>query len=219
MLPPEEFAALSERWDALCERVGAFADVAESAMTFELVRTTYENPPRTYHTLEHVAHCLRVLDRVRMLADHAEAIEFALWLHDAVFIAERHDNEARSADFAGMIAGLLGCDPFFIEEVRTLVMITKHDSCPIGGDAALVADIDLAILGAEPERYEQYRRQIRNEFVFADDEQYRQGRVAALHKLLDRDHVYTTPNLQGVLEQPALENLDREHADLLHPDA
>ncbi|MEM1424452.1 MAG: N-methyl-D-aspartate receptor NMDAR2C subunit [Planctomycetota bacterium] len=219
MLAPQELEVLQQRWDGLCERVGAFATVEESEMTFELVRTMYEHPPRTYHTLEHIAHCLRVFDRVTMLADHPDALEFALWLHDAVYIPERHDNEARSADGAGMIAGLLGCPPDFAEEVRSLVLVTKHDSCPVGGDAALVADIDLAILGAEPDAYEQYRRQIRNEFVFADEEQYRQGRAAALHKFLDRPHIYANPYIRGVLEQQAIENLQTELDDLTHPGA
>ncbi|GAB4547910.1 MAG: hypothetical protein Tsb0013_08080 [Phycisphaerales bacterium] len=214
MLSEGELAVLQERWDALCERVGAFRDVNDSEMTFELVRTMYENPPRTYHTLEHVAHCLRVFDRVRMLADHPDAVEFALWLHDAVYIPERHDNEARSADGAGMIAGLLGCDPEFVREVRELVMITKHDSCPVGGDAALIADIDLAILGADPEQYEQYRRQIRNEFAFATDEQYAQGRVMVLQKFLDRAHIYTSGYVRAVLERQARENLERQLDDL-----
>ncbi len=215
MLDDACLIGMQRRWDGLCERVGAFSSVDESEMTFEMVRTMYEKPARTYHTLEHVDDCLRVFDKLRMLAEHPDALEFALWLHDCVYFAERHDNEARSADAAGMIAGLLGCDRAFVGEVRELVTITKHDSCPVGGDAALIADIDLSILGADPERYERYRRQVRNEFAFATDEQYAAGRIAVLEKFLDRPRIYSSGYIKGVLEERARENMERE-LDGLH---
>lgn len=210
MIDEATLKRLHHRWDALCVRIGAFSSVDESEVTFELVRTMYEHPPRAYHTLEHVAECLVTFDKVKMLAEQPDAVEFALWLHDSVFIAERHDNEARSADAAGMIAGLLGCDPEFAHDVRSLVLVLRHNSCPIGGDAALIADVDLAILGADRERYEQYRRAIRNEFGFATDEDFDAGRAAVIERFLDRPTIYATAYIGGVLEDRARENLERE---------
>jgi len=206
--------AMQERWDRLSERVGAFARVEESEMTFEMVRTMYDHPPRSYHTLEHIARCLSTLDKVRMLAEHRDALEFAIWLHDCVFFPERHDNEVRSADAAGMIAGLLGCEPRFVEQVRELVIVTRHDSCPVGGDAALIADIDLAVLGGSAREYDAYREQIREEFAFADDDLFRTGRIAFLERLLDRPRIYTTAYVRRELEERARRNLQRELDEL-----
>jgi predicted metal-dependent HD superfamily phosphohydrolase len=206
--------AMQERWDRLSERVGAFARVEESEMTFEMVRTMYDHPPRSYHTLEHIARCLSTFDKVRMLAERRDALEFAIWLHDCVFFPERHDNEVRSADAAGMIAGLLGCEPGFVEDVRELVIVTRHDSCPVGGDAALIADVDLAVLGGPAREYDAYRHQIREEFAFADDDLFRTGRIAFLERLLDRPRIYTTAYVRRELEDRARVNLQRELDEL-----
>ncbi len=203
-------AGLHDRWEALSSRVGAFASSEQAEMTFEMVWSMYAHPPRAYHSLEHIADCLDVYDRVLLLAEERDALEFSIWLHDCIFFPERHDNEARSADAAGMIAGLLGCAPPFIEKVRELVMVTKHDSCPVGGDAALISDIDLAILAAPAERYDRYRLQVREEFAFAPDDMFYAGRRVVLERLLDRSFVYATPYVRSELEEAAQQNLERE---------
>jgi predicted metal-dependent HD superfamily phosphohydrolase len=211
-------SAMHDRWDALCARVGAFQSSHEADLTFEMLATMYTNPPRIYHDLAHIAWCLERFDEVRGLADHKDAAEFALWLHDCVFIAERPDNEARSADAAGMIAGLLGCTPEFVEEVRSLILATRHDQTLSGAtDAALITDVDLSILGGTPEEYDAYRAAIRAEFDFADDESFALGRAAFLRRMLDRDTIYATPYFRSEREYAARRNLSAE-LDLLERD-
>ncbi|MEO1128866.1 MAG: N-methyl-D-aspartate receptor NMDAR2C subunit [Planctomycetota bacterium] len=208
-------SAMHDRWDALCARVGAFQSSHEADLTFEMLATMYTNPPRIYHDLAHIAWCLERFDEVQGLADHTDAVEFALWLHDCVFIAERPDNEARSADAAGMIAGLLGCAPAFVQEVRGLILATRHDQTRSGAsDAALVSDVDLSILGGTPEEYDAYRAAIRAEFDFASDDAFNQGRIAFLYRMLDRDHIYATPFFRSEREYAARRNLSAE-LDLL----
>lgn len=201
---------LHHRWDRLCARVGAFASASEADLTFETILTLYAHPPRSYHTLEHVAACLHAFDQVALLAEDKDATEFALWLHDAVFIAERPDNERRSADAAGMIAGLLGCSPPFTQRVRELILATKHDDHEPIGDAALVADLDLADLGADPDIYAAYREAIDREYGFASREHFLRGRTAFLHRMLDRDDIYATAWFRSQREATARRNLNDE---------
>lgn len=202
---------LRERWAALCRRVTMRADVeGDSALTFGMIETLYAHPVRSYHNLDHVRSCLEVLDSVRMLAEDRDAVEFALWLHDCVYDGERPDNEARSADAAGMIAGFVACRPDFVERVRDLIMVTRHERTPPGGDEALISDVDLSILGAAWEEYDRYRRAIRAEFSFASDEHFAQGRHAFLERMLDRERIYATGWFRAQREGPARANMERE---------
>lgn len=207
--------ALRHRWERLCERVGAFKKAEESDLTFEMLSTMYAHPPRAYHNLAHIAQTLGVLDSVTLLAEDADAVEFALWLHDCVFFAERPDNESRSADAAAMIAGLLGCSADFTGRVRDLIAATRHSGTPPRGDASLVADIDLSILAAPREEYDRYREAIRGEYEFADDSMFREGRAAFLRRMLDREHVYNTAYFRREHEHAARENMQRELDGLL----
>ncbi len=201
---------MHDRWDRLCERIGAFGSASEADLTFEMVSTLYTNPSRSYHSLAHIDWCLKMFDEVARLAEHRDACEFALWLHDCVFIPERPDNEARSAEAATMIAGLLGCEGEFVELVRGLILVTKHDSCPVDPDSALVSDIDLAVLGGSDEEYASYRRAIREEFSFAPERMFAKGRMAFLHRMLDRDQIFSTAWFRSTLEERARENMRRE---------
>jgi predicted metal-dependent HD superfamily phosphohydrolase len=209
------YNALHDRWESLCARVSAFENTEHSEMTFDMVRAMYDHPPRAYHNLEHIQDCLTTFDNVTVLADEPDVIEMALWLHDSIFFPERPDNEARSADATQMIAGLLGCPPEFVHRVRELVMVTRHDSCPMPGDGALISDVDLSILGRPPERYGAYASAIREEFAFADEESFRAGRIAFIERTLDRPSIYVTAYIRQHLERQARENLERELDELL----
>lgn len=190
--------------------MGAFKHAQESDLTSEMIATMYGHPPRAYHNLHHINQCLEMFDTVRGLADDRDAVEFALWLHDCVFIAERSDNEERSAEAATMIAGLLGCSGDFTLRVRELIMVTRHNAEPARGDPALVADIDLSILGADRARYDQYRREIHDEYAWAGDDLFRQGRMAFLQRMLDKDRIYATEFVRRELESRARHNIERE---------
>jgi predicted metal-dependent HD superfamily phosphohydrolase len=202
--------SLHDRWITLAARIGAFKGTEEAELTFGMLQTLYAHPVRAYHNLDHIAAVLGVFDSARLLAGDRDLVEFSLWLHDCVYFAERADNEDRSADAAGMLAGLLGCQPEFAARARECIMATHHSTQPPKGDPALVADIDLAILGAAPAEYDAYAAAIRREFAFASDEQFRAGRMAFLKRMLEKDRIFATPHFYGELEDAARENLQRE---------
>lgn len=207
---PDPLHAFRRRWEGLCVRVGVFKHAHESDLTFEMLTTMYGHPVRAYHNLDHIGQCLEVYDSVRGLAEGRDEVEFALWLHDCVFFAERSDNEERSADAAAMIAGLLGCTPEFTSRVRELIAVTRHHEEPPRGDPALVADIDLSILGQPWEVYDRYRRAIHDEYDWAGEELFRQGRTAFLERMLSKSSIYSTRYFRQELEQGARDNMERE---------
>ncbi len=84
---------------------------------------------------------------------------------------------------------------------------TRHDCTPSGTDAALLVDVDLAILGAAPLRFSEYERQIREEYSWVPFDDYRTARARILAAFLDgRASVYTTASFQH-LEPQARVNL------------
>lgn len=206
--------ALQDRWNALCERIGAFKAAHESDVTFDMLRHLYSHPPRAYHDLAHIEQVLGAFDEVRRLTEQRDQVEFALWLHDCVYFAERPDNEERSADAAAMIAGLLGCPPGFAEGARALIMVTRHSIWPAPGDPAIVADVDLSVLAGSKDNYEAYRAAIRREFGFATDAQFIEGRSAFLRRMLDRDAIYATSYFKQSSERKARANLEQELSEL-----
>jgi predicted metal-dependent HD superfamily phosphohydrolase len=173
----------------------------------------YTEPDRAYHNLEHVLACLEAASSVRSeLASPAE-VELALWYHDAIYDPRRGDNEEESARFAlEQLSAALAPDA--LASVSALILATKHASAPIGNDARFVVDIDLAILGAAPERFDAYEKAIRHEYGWVPAPIFRRKRREVLRGFLDRPRIYSTEHFRESIEAAARLNLTRSIARL-----
>jgi len=179
-----------------------------SALRDELL-TRYAEPQRKYHTRQHLEECLALFEEVIALAPHPAEVEMALWFHDAVYDVKGSGNEERSADWAHRALIDAGVDPASADRVRQLVLVTKHDGVPSSPDEQVLVDIDLAILGAERQRFDEYERQIREEYGFVPGFLFRRKRKQILRTFLDRPVLYSTPALRDRLDARARENLRR----------
>ena len=92
------------------------------------------------------------------------------------------------------------------ERVRALILATKHDAQPTGSDAQLLVDIDLAILGAAPERFDEYERQVQVEYSWVPEEAFRKARVGILEQFLERPAIYSTDAFASRLESSACQS-------------
>lgn len=200
--------SMASRWRSLLSRLGSGGD---HGALVRVLDSLYHHPHREYHSLDHIAACLESFDAVREHARDADAVEFALWLHDCIYDPKASDNEERSADVAEMMLREIGA-AVRAQAVRGLILATKHRGPPTTADAALVVDIDLAILGAPWPRYEAYFRQIRAEYAFVDDATFRAGRSAFLRSMLGRSVVFTTEQMSLTYESAARSNMERELA-------
>ena len=169
----------------------------------------WSEPHRAYHSLAHLAHCLDELDGGRDLAGDAIAVELALWCHDAVYDTHASDNEHRSAALAGEFARSMGLPDTTRERAARLVLATRHDVTPSPGDEALVVDIDLAILGQPPERFDEYERGIRAEYAWVPRPLFDLKRRAILRAFLERPSIYATERFRARYEASARANLRR----------
>ena len=171
-------------------------------------------PHRRYHTLQHLRECLDLFAHDRALAERPGEVALALWFHDAVYDTGRHDNEAESAAWARRVLLEAGADAAVADRVHALIMATRHSELPRTPDATLLVDIDLAILGAEPARFAEYERQIRDEYGFVPEAAFREKRAAILRGFLERPALFSTPRYAERFDKPARANLARAIAGL-----
>lgn len=180
-----------------------------SDATFRALVERYGEPHRRYHTLRHLDECLAQLDELREVADAPDAVAIALWFHDAVYDPKRSDNEAQSADWARSEALAAGLAPPLAERIHALVLATRHDAVPDSCDARVLVDIDLSILAAEPERFDEYERQVRAEYAWVPRFLFRRKRRQILAQLLARPALFGTERFARAYEARARANLAR----------
>lgn len=190
-------------WQRACEAIGARGTEALHAALW----ARYGEPHRAYHSRQHLAECLALFDGCREVAQQPAEVELALWFHDAIYDVHRHDNEARSAQWAREALRTAGAAVEPVERIAELVLATRHSAVPRPGDEALLVDIDLAILGAAPARFAEYESQIRAEYAFVPAAVFAQKRAAVLAGFQSRAQIYATAAMRERFEQAARSNL------------
>ncbi|TIU73585.1 MAG: hypothetical protein E5W15_07330, partial [Mesorhizobium sp.] len=71
----------------------------DEALKSELA-ALYSAEDRHYHGLPHIEAMLALADEYRGLLDDPQAVEAAIWFHDAIYDSRAKDNEAKSAQLA-----------------------------------------------------------------------------------------------------------------------
>jgi len=201
------------RWNAAWERIGVPAPPSVLAR----LEAAYAEPHRAYHTLQHLRECFAMLDSAVALADRPAEVELALWFHDAIYDTRALDSEERSARWARESLAEAGAASAIADRVEQLVLVTKHSGVPDGIDAQLLIDVDLSILGAGAERFDEYERQVRREFAWVPDPAFCEARKRILASFLGRPRIYATAWFTDRLEARARENLERSLRTLDRP--
>ncbi|KAK4034769.1 hypothetical protein C8A01DRAFT_18477 [Parachaetomium inaequale] len=176
----------------------------------------YSSPTRHYHSLNHVTALLALLSTHRQHFVDPDAVEAAIWFHDAIYDARAKGpcNELQSANLA--VSRLSGtAEPKRVAWIREVIEATATHKLPEGldgpeeADAALFLDMDLSILGAGETEFDEYEAAVRKEYDFVSDEAWRTGRAAVLKTFLERERVYHSELFRGLYEEVARRNLRR----------
>ena len=176
----------------------------------------YGEAGRSYHDARHVVACLEELDGYRVAGGRVtQAMELAVFFHDAVYDPRRSDNEEMSARLAEELLGAVA-SPEESATVRRLILATAHKRVPVEDDERVVVNVDLAILGKGETEFGVYERGIRAEYAFVPEDQFRAGRAAVLRGFLKRERIYSTEYFWKKYESAARENLGRMVAGLEH---
>lgn len=196
----------TDQWRLAWQALGA--RTPDEALFHQLIGC-YSEPDRWYHNARHLDDCLAKLSLVRTEAAHSAEIELALWFHDAVYDARAHDSEQRSADWGRAACLEADLAPAVADRIRALVLATRHDAVPQGGDDRIIVDIDLSILGAAPDRFDEYEHQIRQEYSWVPAQFFRRERRRILEGFLARPRIFSTDYFVGACEAQARANLRR----------
>jgi len=200
-----------ERWRDTWRELGARR--ADDAL-FHRLLACYDERHRHYHTLQHLTECLGQLDDLRACAERPAEVEVALWFHDAIYAPRKHDNEQRSAERARDSVLAAGADTTVAARIHELVLATRHRAVPARRDAEVLVDVDLAILGAEPARFDEYEEQVRREYTWVPEILYRRERRKVLLEFAQRAAIYSTAPARAARETQARSNLARSLARL-----
>ena len=194
-----------ERWQNLWTHLGVAGD---ATLHRELI-DRYSERSRRYHTVQHLDECMARLDEAVAFAARPLEVELALWFHDAVYDVRRHDNEEQSAAWAHIVALRSGLSAEVADRLHALIMATKHDAVPTDPDAQLLVDIDLSILAAPAVRFDEYERQVREEYAWVPEFLFRRTRKSILETFRSRPHIFNTDYFRTRSEASARSNLDR----------
>jgi predicted metal-dependent HD superfamily phosphohydrolase len=194
-----------ERWRAACAALG----VTRSDDEHRKLLRAWGGWGRHYHTLTHLEECLRELVLAKDLAERPAEIEVALWFHDAVYRTFRKDNELQSAVWASDFLSANGAKSDCAARVRALVMATAHLNVEFTGDAALIVDIDLSILGASAASYDEFEKNVRKEYWWVPARRYAAARTNILRTFLSRASIYNTDRFRERYEAAARLNMER----------
>ena len=209
---PEESTALDRnRWLALWSRLGAQRNGTD---VFQQLAAAYAEPTRFYHTAAHIVDCLAQLEWSRDLAARPDEVEAALWFHDVVYVPGATDNEARSARMALSSLYAAAAPREVPERIAAMVLATTHADLPSDPDTQLLCDIDLSVLGRERAGFDQFERQIRQEYAWVPEPTYRRARSEVLNGFLQRRSIYLTERFAQQYEHAARQNLEKVLAAL-----
>ena len=194
-----------DRWLDLMERLG----FDQNLETFERLMAHYGEKHRKYHNEKHIEATLRHLDAAKSLASDFDAIELALWFHDAIYKVFSSDNEQASADWAARFLADNNASEGLSDKVHKLIMATLHDATPTDNDEQLMIDIDLSILGSDESTYAMFEEWVRAEYKLVPKFIYRKKRKEILQGFLSRERVFSHEYFHSKFEFQARNNLER----------
>lgn len=204
----------ADRFGDLWHRLGASGSWQP---IYDRLVERYREPHRAYHTLDHVAECLCLLDTHRLLAGGPTLIEWALWRHDECYdpSAPRFQNEVTSAEWSASDLRTGSVEEPLIRKASEYILCTAHHpSFPPVGDGRLVADIDRAVLGASWRDYERYMLGIEREYRYQDaisELQYVRRRQAIfLIPTLAMKRIFHIDEFHARLDGSARRNMEQE---------
>lgn len=200
--------ASAARWRDLTIR---YSCGRASSAIFEGLIRRYASPDRHYHTLRHIMEVLDLLDRHGGSGPEHDAALFAAWFHDVIYDTRAEDNEQRSGVMARRAMAKLDAPEELAAAVEALILATSHhDPAGLGEEGELFLDADLAILGAGEDRYREYAEDVRREYAWVPEEEFRAGRMKVLKSFLERDRIYRTEPIFSRFEPAARRNIRNE---------
>lgn len=196
-------------WKKLTAKYNANEKLATELLE-ELIKK-YAGRGRYYHNWHHIEALLALSDEYSAMIADKDAVDFAIFYHDAIYNVLRKDNEARSAKMAVERLAKLGIPERIINHVDVFIQATQTHQVPsdFGAvkDLQYFLDFDMSILGAEREVYREYKENVRKEYRLIPAAMYRPGRKKFLQTCLQSKFIFYTDSFRARYEAQARSNL------------
>ncbi|WP_346319906.1 hypothetical protein [Chitinophaga sp. YIM B06452] len=200
---------IKKYWALLSHRTTANSAAARPAI--ERIIRQYSANGRYYHNIDHLSDLICFQQQYAPLIMDNDSIIYAIYFHDIIYRVTRKDNELRSAEEAAAYLTKAGYPEDKTQKVYRFILATAGHQNPLADpDLDFLLDFDLHILGALPDRYDAYTKQIRKEFDIYPGFMYRRGRKRVLQHFLAQPGIYRTAIFREKYELKARENLERE---------
>lgn len=171
---------------------------------FARLAAAYGEAHRRYHTLVHIVEMLDCLAESRAPAANPDAVELAVWFHDAVYdsTATNGANERASADLLSRLCPVPAAGP-----AHAMILHSAHHGPSDDPDTRLFCDLDLYRLAGPVETFLRHGDDVRREYAWIDDESWASGRARFMAGLLARPAIYQTDYWHARLEADARRNI------------
>jgi predicted metal-dependent HD superfamily phosphohydrolase len=176
------------------------------------LRHRHEEPHRHHHRWDRVAGMVAEAEEIAHGIGDRTAFLLALLFHTAVF--DRREPGHAEASVALMRRRLPDAPAAWLARAEALILAWARQAVPetddpsLRADAALLLDMDGAVLGAPAPEYEVYEAAIRRESPHLTEERWGDGRATALRLVLWRDRIYRTDRYFLLCERRARRNLE-----------
>ncbi|WP_462219329.1 HD domain-containing protein [Ferruginibacter sp.] len=174
------------------------------------IEENYSNKKRYYHTLNHLESLLQQLFTIKIKIEDWDTVLFSLYYHDIIYNPLKTTNEEKSAAFAENRMQLIGVPQMTIENCVRHILATKKHLLSADNDTNIFIDADLSILGQPWNVYENYYKQVRNEYSLYPDLIYKPGRKKVLQHFLQMERIFKTDYFFERFESQAKANLEKE---------
>lgn len=206
-------------------------NIEESHKVFDEIFSIYSHDNRVYHGIIHIHSFIQRIKELLVLYtfDNIEKttseLFLAAFMHDLYYNPKRHNTEIPidsksdeeiSADMGIEFLKRINLnEPDSIKRVYELVRLTeKHE---VEGDnicpnrmQKVFFDSDMGIIGDSPEKYDEYAKNIWEEYQHISPEVFIKGRIEFLTKLLENKAIFHTEYMNQLYGEQALKNIQRE---------
>lgn len=203
---------MKARWESVIKRSRNILNVKLDPVPADAMYTFYIEPAYTknryYHTLNHIKVLLEAIKDFKLTPEERVKLELAIWFHDIVYDSKTFDNEFKSSEEFKEFASFVGMEPEVVPEISKLILVTKHTDKPKTKLEKIICDVDLKELASK--WYIKNKKNVRKEYAFLSEDDWKKGRGNFLLSMLDKEHIYHTDEYRGTLEDTARTNLQLE---------
>lgn len=197
--------------------VGATADKEQLELVAEDLVRSWSSPDRQHHAIRHLMDVLAAVDQLAEETHNPDVVRLAAWYHGAEFRADARASYAHRGGEDPVAGGErasrelpgLGVPEACVTRISELAQKVQRHAAGNDVDAQALCDADLSGLAAEPQKYKEYRKNIRAEYSHIPVQDYLDARISILQKICARPRIFLSPMAQG-WEEPARQNITAE---------